>query len=85
MMNRIDDEMLDNVTGGTTRTVNTNTSQNAAVRCAAGKSYEQIASLKNGTKVNATGEFIKNDGRWWAEIDSPVQGWIVASILGYER
>ena len=85
MMNKISDEALENVIGGTTRTVNTNTSQNAVVRSGAGKAFEQIASLKNGTKVNATGEFIKADGRWWAEVDSPVYGWIAASILGYER
>ena len=85
MMNKINDEMLENVVGGVTRTVNTNTTQNAAVRCGAGKSFEQIASLKNGTEVNATGRFMKADGRNWAEVDAPVKGWIAASILGYER
>ena len=84
-MNKINDAALEEVTGGATRTVNTGTSQNAAVRCGAGKGYEQIDSLKNGTKVNATGVFKEADGRSWAQIDSPVNGWIAASILGYDR
>ena len=84
-MNKINDEALDNVVGGVKRVVDTGTSQNAAVRDGAGKGYEQIASLKNGTIVNATGKFKKADGRNWAEIDSPVDGWIAASIIGYER
>ncbi len=85
MMNKINDEMLENVVGGVTREINTNTEQNAAIRSGAGKSFQQIASLKNGTKVNATGKFQKADGRNWAEIDSPVKGWVAASIIGYER
>jgi type IV secretory pathway TrbL component len=85
MMNKINDEALKNVTGGTKRTVDTGTSQNAAVRSGAGKGFEQIASLENGTTVNATGKFKEADGRSWAQIDSPVNGWIAASIIGYDR
>lgn len=85
MKDMINEEMLEQVVGGVERTVNTNTTQNAAVRSGAGKSFDQIASLKNGTKVNATGRFMQADGRNWAEVDSPVKGWIAASILGYAR
>ena len=85
MMNKINDEALKNVTGGARRIVDTGTSQNAAVRCGAGLGYEQIASLENGTTVNATGKFMEADGRNWAQIDAPVNGWIKASIIGYER
>ena len=84
-MNKINDAALNDVVGGVRRTVDTGTDQNAAVRCGAGKKYEQIASLKNGTKVNATGKFKEADGRSWAQIDAPVNGWIAASIIGYDR
>ena len=85
MMNKINDKALETVTGGARRTVDTGTSQNAAIRCGAGLDCEQIASLENGTTVNATGVFKKADGRNWAQIDAPVKGWIKASIIGYER
>ena len=85
MMNKINDKALETVTGGAKRTVDTGTTQNAAIRCGAGLGFEQIASLENGTTVNATGVFKKADGRNWAQIDAPVKGWIKASIIGYER
>ena len=83
--NKISEDALEQVSGGVRRIVDTGTSQNAAVREGAGKGYEQIASLKNGTAVNATGKFKQADGRNWAQIDAPVNGWIAASIIGYER
>ena len=83
--NKISEEALEQVSGGVRRIVDTGTDQNAAVREGAGKGYEQIASLKNGTAVNATGKFKQADGRNWAQIDAPVNGWIAASIIGYER
>ena len=85
MMNKINDKALETVTGGARRTVDTGTGQNAAVRDGAGSGFEQIASLENGTTVNATGVFKKADGRNWAQIDAPVNGWIKASIIGYDR
>lgn len=33
--------------------------------------------------MNATGRFAYADGRNWAEINAPVQGWIKGAILGY--
>ena len=33
--------------------------------------------------MNATGRFAYVDGRNWAEINAPVQGWIKGAILGY--
>ena len=83
--NKISEEALEQVSGGVRRIVDTGTSQNAAVREGAGKGFEQIASLENGTAVNATGKFKQADGRNWAQIDAPVNGWIAASIIGYER
>ncbi len=81
---KLNDEDLELVVGGAHRLINTGTSQNAAVRDGAGKGFGQIDSLKNGTVVNTTGKFRQADGRKWAEIDYPVQGWIAASILGYD-
>ena len=84
--------------------VDTGTDQNAVVRSGAGKGFEQIDSLPNGTNCYMTGNFkeaeqidsLPNgtncymtgnfkeaDGRTWAEIDYPVEGWVAASILGY--
>ena len=84
-MNKLNEAALEQVTGGVRRKVDTGTSQNAAVRSGAGKKYDQIDSLENGTYVNATGKFKEADGRSWAQIDSPVDGWIAASIIGYDR
>lgn len=83
--NIINDAALDQVVGGATRIVDTGDERNAAVRTAPGVANKQIGSLKNGTTVNATGQFMTADGRNWAEIDAPVKGWIKASIIGYER
>ncbi len=84
-MNKINEESLENVVGGAKRVVDTGDDRNAAIRVAPGLNMEQTASLKNGTVVNATGNFKSVDGRNWAEIDFPVHGWIKASIIGYER
>ena len=55
------------------------------IRVAPGFASAQIASLKNGTQVDATGELVFADGRHWARIDFPVSGWVAASIIGYVR
>ena len=76
----IKEQELENVSGGEYRTVNTGDSRDAAIR-----SYNApvVATLPNGTAANTTGAFDHADGRTWAEINYPVQGWIKASILGY--
>ena len=84
-MIKLNESALEQVTGGARRRVDTGTGQNAAVRRGAGKKYGQIDSLENGTYVNATGVFKIADGRRWAQIDFPVDGWIAASIIGYDR
>ena len=83
--NIINDQELENVSGGISRSVNTGDERNAAVRVAPGVNNAQIGSLPNGTIANATGRFMSADGRNWAEIDYPVHGWIKASILGFDR
>ena len=53
-MNRLNDEALTNVTGGMAGIVDTGTDQNAVVRSGAGKGFEQIDSLPNGTNCYMT-------------------------------
>ena len=77
------DQELENVSGGENRTVNTGDSRPAAIRTYPGLNAPVIATLQNGTMANSTGKFAYADGRNWAEIDYPVQGWIKGAILGY--
>ena len=80
----INEQELENVSGGMYRVVNTGDWRDAAIRSAPGLSTQIIGSLPNGTWANATGRFTRVDGRNWAEIDSPMWGWIKGSILGFE-
>ena len=80
----INDRDLENVSGGVSRVVNTGDERNAAIRNAPGLSTTIIGSLPNGTVANTMGRFTRVDGRNWAEIDYPMQGWIKGSILGFE-
>ncbi len=82
---RLNDEQLQNVTGGADRTVNTGTAQPAAVRSGAGTHFPQIASLPGGTQVNTTGSVSSNgmDGITWFEINYPVYGWIPGSLIDF--
>ena len=84
-LNKINEKALENVTGGVQKTVNTGDKRDAVIRVAPGMANAQITSLKNGTQVNATGEFATADGRNWAKIDYPVVGWVAASIIGFAR
>ena len=79
----IKEQELEKVSGGECRTVNTGDYRDAAIRSYPGLNAPVIASLPNGTVANTTGIFTQADGRNWAEIDYPVQGWIKGSILGY--
>ena len=75
-------EALDSISGGDARMVNTGRNVEAVVRSGAGFAYPQIAALKNGTFANITGRSVRNDGRTWYEINTPVYGWIAGGILG---
>ena len=79
----LNDQELEKVSGGEYRQVNTGDSRNAAIRSAPGLNTPIIGSLQNGTWANTTGRFTHVDGRNWAEINYPVQGWIKGAILGY--
>ncbi len=79
----MNEQELENVTGGEYRTVNTGDSRDAAIRSFPGLNAPVVATLANGTVANSTGRFTYADGRNWAEIDYPVRGWIKGAILGY--
>ena len=80
----LNDQELENVSGGEYRVVNTGDSRNAAIRSAPGLNTPIIGSIPNGTWANTKGRFTHVDGRNWAEINYPMYGWIKGSILGYE-
>ncbi len=84
------------VTGGVLRTVNTNTTDNAAVRSAPTQGQaNQIASLPNGTVVDTIDEndpvYDTVSGRNYVQISftdrngNTRTGWIAASIVGLRR
>ena len=80
----LDDDQLENVAGGYFHPVDTHCDANAAVRERAALSSRMVRSLKNGTRVNVTGEGVHNpeDRRTWYPIDYPAKGWIVGSSIG---
>ena len=94
-MKELSMEAMEQVTGGVVRTVNTGIDGlNAAIRCGAGKSFKQIASLPNGTKVDTVTDKVVYDadsGRNFVEITftdksgKSRNGWVAASIVGLPR
>ena len=80
----MNDQELEKVSGGEYRTVNTGDSRDAAIRSYPGLNAPVVAVLPNSTVANSTGRFTFADGRNWAEINYPGQGWIKGAILGYE-
>lgn len=88
-------EEMDQVSGGTFRTVNTGKAGlNAAVRSGPSKSDRQIASLENGTVVDTISDVLVYDpvaGRNFVEVTYTDRGgvsrtgWIASSILGMKR
>ena len=79
----MNEQELQNVSGGEYRTVDTGDWRDAAIRSYPGLNAPVVATLPNGTVANSTGRFAFADGRNWAEINYPVQGWIKGAILGY--
>ena len=83
-MKKINEQELENVTGGESRTVNTGMKMDAAVRSGAGLGFPQIFSVKNGTAVVTTGKSVHADGRTWYEISAPINGWMAGGMLGLQ-
>ena len=88
-------EALENVVGGTQRTVRTGIDGlNAAVRSGPTKDSRQIASLPNGTIVNTITDELVYDPvaeRNFVQViyttasGEQKEGWIASSILGMKR
>ncbi len=96
MKNELTMEEMQQASGGVLRTVNTNTSDNAAVRSAPTQARRnQIASLPNGTVVDTIDEkhpvYDEYSGRNYVMISfidkngRQKTGWIAASIVGLRR
>ena len=93
--NELSLDMMEKVTGGVLRTINTGIDGlNAAIRAGAGKSYKQIASLPNGTTVDTISDTLYYDpvsDRNFVEITftdkngKESTGWVAASIVGMTR
>ncbi len=80
----LNENELNDVSGGVYRTVNTGMKMDAVVRSGPGLSYPQISSLPNGTQANTTGNVARGpEGYDWYEINYPVYGWMKGTLLGY--
>ncbi|MBO7710220.1 MAG: Blp family class II bacteriocin [Lachnospiraceae bacterium] len=81
-MKKMNEQELENVTGGESRIVNTGKNIEAVVRSGAGFGFPQIFAIKNGNFVNTTGRSVRADGRTWYEVNAPVYGWMAGSLIG---
>ena len=79
----LNDEALDDVVGGISRYVNTHTDANATVWASWTMDSGRVKTLKNGTRVNWTGEVCEDpvSGRTMYQIDYPVDGWVFELFL----
>lgn len=86
-MNMLNQEELENVTGGKKRIVNNESVGYANIRSQPGKKSDVILTLKNGAPVYTTGKTVKKDGYTWYEIfdDEAENGyaWIAGSLIGF--
>ena len=86
MMKKINDEALENVTGGKTVTVHNDSVNYANIRRTPGLNTEVLFTVKNGTEVWTTGEKVTKDGYTWYKIVLPSgsdEAWIAGSLIGY--
>lgn len=83
-MNQIRDENLDNVVGGKIRVINNRDASYANIRSNAGLGSSVLFTMKNGEKVDTTGNRIHRDGFDWYEIylDGGRYGWIAGHFIG---
>ncbi len=82
---KISDEMLENIAGGSRRIINTRCSANAAIRKHPGMQYALVNSIPNGKSVEVDEDsavYNATDGRTWYHISFPVSGWIVGKSIG---
>ena len=85
-MNKINDEALENVSGGVVRTVHNDAVDYANVREQPGLNSQVYFTVKNGQEVHTTGNKVTRDGYTWYEIHLAGKyqyGWISGSLIGY--
>ena len=80
-MNKINEESLENVSGGARRTVHNDAVGYALVRSGPGKSYGEEYRVYNGETVYTTGSVRYADGYDWYELTDG--NWIAGSLIGY--
>ena len=80
---KIDEETLENVSGGVRRVIRNPNAEGAHIRRGPGLKYGDITMLENGSIVYTTGETRKADGYVWYQIDGPMDGWVAGSLIGY--
>ena len=80
-INKINDESLENVTGGVKRIVQNDAVNYANVRSGAGLKYDVEYKVYNGTAVYTTGKVKYADGYDWYQLDDGY--WISGSLIGY--
>ena len=84
-MERINDDVLENVAGGIRRIVNTKSACNAVVRKNPGTKYAIVRTFPNGRSVDVDEDsavFNEEDGYTWYHIASPVNGWVTGYCIG---
>ena len=87
MMNKMNDEMLENVVGGKDVQVKNNSASYANLRTAPGLKSDVKMKLDNGDWVGTTGRKITKDGYTWYEVyvlgAEDCGGWIAGSLIGF--
>lgn len=85
MMNKVNEIALENVTGGRIRTIENPDASYVNIRSQAGLQADVLFRMKNGQKVDTTGNKINRDGFNWYEIylDGGKYGWIAGHFIGY--
>ena len=87
MMNRMNDEMLENVVGGKDVQVQNKAASYANLRTAPGLKSDVKMKLDNGDWVGTTGKTEKKDGYVWYQVYvlgcEDCFGWIAGSLIGF--
>ena len=86
MMNRINDNMLENVVGGKEVQIQNKAASYVNLRTAPGLNSDVKMKLENGTWIGITDRTEKRDGYVWYEVYvvgcEDFGGWIAGSLLG---
>ena len=79
--NKINDEALENVTGGARRIVQNDNADYANVRYGPGTHFKVAYTLDNGTVVETVDkEYSESDGYYWSQLDNGY--WVASHLLG---